>query len=206
MAVDDTTTAAHGSVVTTGAALSADDQHLVRAAGTFFLGTSRPSSVRHVLPGYVTSFLGTSHPDQAATPPTRGGSPGRRSAQPAGSRRLPRSGAAGCRCSARCSTTALTCGAGSTTARTSTSALTPAGWPRASTRPDRHHSDPRRDERGTPAPGYAGKVCPRGDLPTYDTGCDPAIEAVNASHAAPDTFRGPTQNLAVASERLAADQ
>jgi hypothetical protein len=25
--------------------------------------------------------------------------------------------------------------------------------------------------------------CPRGDLPTYDTGCDLAIEAVNASHA-----------------------
>ena len=29
----------------------------------------------------------------------------------------------------------------------------------------------------------ASVVCPRGDLPAYDTGCDLATEAVNASHA-----------------------
>ncbi len=32
-------------------------------------------------------------------------------------------------------------------------------------------------------PMHLKSKCPRGDLPTYDTGCDLAIEAVNASHA-----------------------
>jgi hypothetical protein len=35
-------------------------------------------------------------------------------------------------------------------------------------------------------------VCPRGDWPTYDTGCDLAIEAVNASHAGAGYLSRPT--------------
>jgi uncharacterized protein len=56
LAVDDAITAAHESAVTTGAALSADDQRLVQAADTFFLGTS--------------------HPDRGSDASHRGGSPG----------------------------------------------------------------------------------------------------------------------------------
>jgi hypothetical protein len=29
----------------------------------------------------------------------------------------------------------------------------------------------------------AKKLCPRGDLPAYDTGCDPASGSLKASHA-----------------------
>jgi hypothetical protein len=52
-----------------------------------------------------------------------------------------------------------------------------------------------------------GSQCRGADLPTYDTGCDPAIEAVNASHAGAGYLsRADTRTLPGAMERLAAVQ